>query len=261
MAERNLQHHKTTTSHYHSNMSDVDMLSGFILEKEKLTIPGLSELCVYSCIYNNDYYSKGLFAQLNITYPKHLRKAVSKRQAEYLAGRHSARLALRDVNVEDVNIATGPHRSPVWPQAVIGSITHTKHKAYAAVAHRTDFSYVGIDYEALINASTAKSIHANIADEHEMKLVMDAYGDFTLALTLIFSAKESLFKALYPHVGRYFDFSAASMINLAKEETSFSLRLNYSLTKNLTKGCCFKGRLYQETGHVFTVIAGSFFDR
>ncbi|MGL6523541.1 4'-phosphopantetheinyl transferase superfamily protein, partial [Aeromonas dhakensis] len=54
------------------------------------------------------------------------------------------------------------------------------------------------------------------------------------ALTLIFSAKESLFKALYPRVGRYFDFLDARW--LAMTEQTLTLELVDSLTPTLPAG-------------------------
>ena len=49
------------------------------------------------------------------------------------------------------------------------------------------------------------------------------------ALTLIFSAKESLFKALYPSVGYYFDFKDAEITEVNYTQTFLKFRLLKSL--------------------------------
>ncbi|HDX8597363.1 TPA: 4'-phosphopantetheinyl transferase superfamily protein, partial [Aeromonas dhakensis] len=54
------------------------------------------------------------------------------------------------------------------------------------------------------------------------------------ALTLIFSAKESLFKALYPRVGRYFDFLDARWLTMT--EQTLTLELVGGLTPTLPAG-------------------------
>ena len=94
-----------------------------------------------------------------------------------------------------------------------------------------------------------------IVNEDEIEFLVDSSFDFSLTLTIIFSAKESLFKALYPYIGRYFDFSAASIIDFSNNNQSFELRLNQSLSKELVKGSRFKGYFSVESNHVLTLIA------
>lgn len=58
---------------------------------------------------------------------------------------------------------------------------------------------VGIDIETLLDACAAREV---------LPLIGPVAAKDPLSRTLAFSAKESLFKALYPHVG-YFGFDAA----------------------------------------------------
>ena len=229
--------------------------SQFIVQQEKIEIPHLSELCLYACQFDKTLYQPDLFKQYGIVYPESIIKAVDKRQAEYLAGRYSAILALKQLGIKGFNISTGQHRSPVWPKDVVGSITHALNKAYAAVSYHSIFSYIGIDYEKIIEIKTAENINQMIINDKERHSLIDSGFDFTTTLTIIFSAKESLFKALYPHVGQYFDFSAAEMIHISKENQSFELKLSQSLTNNLLVGRCFKGWFQVEPTNVLTVIA------
>ena len=65
---------------------------------------------------------------------------------------------------------------------------------------------------------------------------------FNELLTLTFSAKESLFKALYPQVRCYFDFLDARMVAVDMQRQTFVLALLKTLTPNCPAGRRFNGR-------------------
>ena len=70
-------------------------------------------------------------------------------------------------------------------------------------------------------------------------------------VTALFSAKETLFKALYPSVGRFFGFEAATLSEPPKA-SSLTLRLTEPLGANLPAGRCFDIRVQFATDHVLT---------
>src|SRR5215469_3139377 len=55
----------------------------------------------------------------------HVARAVPKRVGEFAAGRACARRALEQLGVPDFVLRVGPHREPIWPVGMAGSITHT----------------------------------------------------------------------------------------------------------------------------------------
>jgi enterobactin synthetase component D len=79
--------------------------------------------------------------------------------------------------------------------------------AVAAAARDSAIRLLGIDTEVLIDASSVAGIGALVALDGELDLL--AACTPSQALTLLFSAKESLYKALFPEVRRFMDFSAA----------------------------------------------------
>lgn len=121
--------------------------------------------------------------------------AVPARRAEYAAVRSCARTALRRLGLDDVAVPSGPDRAPVWPAGVVGSMTHCEGFRAAAVARADAFAGLGIDAE----------VHAPLPPE-VLSLVMSA--DERAALVgldpatcpdrVLFSAKESVYKAWYP---------------------------------------------------------------
>jgi len=126
--------------------------------------------------------------------------AVSSRRADFAAGRSAARKAMAQLGMPAVAIPVGPRREPVWPLGVVGSISHASGWALAALA-RADTPGaprgLGIDVE----------VHAPLAPELE-PLVLTARDRLEHATTMLaFSAKESVYKALFPTLGWLLEFS------------------------------------------------------
>lgn len=128
-------------------------------------------------------------------------RAVAGRQAEFAAGRRAARTALSRIGVTAGDLPVGPGRAPVWPEGTVGAITHDAAVALAAVARAGDVRGIGIDLTeaAPLPGDTVRAILPH-AEEQELT---------PLEARAVFSAKESLFKALYPLSETYFGFDAA----------------------------------------------------
>jgi enterobactin synthetase component D len=145
--------------------------------------------------------------------PETVQNSVAKRRAEFLAGRLCATLALNAASGLIVPIPIGSDRRPVWPEAYIGSITHAQNKAAAVVAPRACYSLLGLDIETMIPAEEAEPIAELIVSPAEM-----AFLPVTMRhpafLTLVFSAKEALYKALYPHLRRIIEFHDLTLVAL-----------------------------------------------
>lgn len=132
--------------------------------------------------------------RLEITLPDDLMTAVPKRRSEYLAGRLCAALALRAAG-QAVHVGRNG-RAPVWPAGVAGSISHSDSRAIAVVSlvHRA----VGVDCETVMADDLAQKLRGEIIGNAEAQLCPPNLP-FASFLTLVFSAKEALFKALYAH--------------------------------------------------------------
>lgn len=149
-----------------------------------------------------------------------LANAGRKRKAEHLAGRIAAAHALPDHAVPGI----GPSGEPLWPEGVSGSITHSGTQAMAVVV-RHPTALVGIDCEAILAEREAREIQDGIIDAQEAMCLTRSGYPFAQALTLAFSAKESLFKALFPQVRTYMGFDFARVTAL--DEKTISLELSY----------------------------------
>lgn len=127
-----------------------------------------------------------------------------KRQREFTAGRTCARQALAKLGHVPVALAIGPGRAPVWPAGIIGSISHTDEIAIAAVARQAEIRSLGIDVESA-DPLEAKLLSLVCRDEERTALA-DCGSQTGTAAKLIFSAKESVYKCLWPVTGMFLEF-------------------------------------------------------
>lgn len=117
-----------------------------------------------------------------------------KRREEFKSGRIAARKALADLGITGkTRVLKGEKGEPVWPDTVIGSITHSGDFAAAAVALKTDYQAVGIDLERYRPCSD-KFAERICTDSEFSRLPLDKV-DKDKALIEIFSAKECFYKA------------------------------------------------------------------
>jgi enterobactin synthetase component D / holo-[acyl-carrier protein] synthase len=144
-----------------------------------------------------------------------LNRAVEKRRNEFTTGRLCAHQALAGLGVTPVPILPGKRRAPIWPSGVVGSITHCAGYRAAAVGFDRDVISVGIDAEP--NEQLPSGVHRLIVLDDERAwldelLRPDEAGKAPVWWDrLLFSAKESIFKAWYPLTGRELDFLEAAL--------------------------------------------------
>ncbi|MDR0809501.1 MAG: 4'-phosphopantetheinyl transferase superfamily protein [Gemmobacter sp.] len=164
--------------------------------------------------------------------PEALRDAVPKRQSEYLAGRICASLALRAAGLPEVLGLNG--RAPVWPDGAAGSISHSDSRVVAAVSR--DHAGLGVDCETVMPEDQARSLAPMILTAAEAALRPGTMS-FAGFLTLVFSAKEAVYKAISARHARILEFHdvmltgiSADRLHLAQDAQDFqaSFRLDRS---------------------------------
>lgn len=176
-------------------------------------------------------------------------RASRRRRTEFLSGRHCARLALERTGLPPSPIVQGASGEPSWPEGIVGSITHTEQLTIAAVAAATEVERLGIDSE-LADRVEPVACAGQVFDPLEMRRLM---SQSRLGLAVGFSAKEALFKALFPTVGEYFDFlDAGVLLDSGREE--FELSLLRDLAPSERAGDRYRGRFGSTGGHVITAI-------
>jgi 4'-phosphopantetheinyl transferase EntD len=151
---------------------------------------------------------------------------------------------------EPLTVATD--RSPRWPSSLIGSITHAGGFA-AAVARSSLARGIGLDAEPFIDPSIARGIASSVASLPEILMIQKILAlEDPVALSLIFSAKESLFKCLCPLVGRYFDFMNANIIGVDSAARHCDLLLLKEIHAKFPAGTTFHASFAIEAQFVHT---------
>jgi 4'-phosphopantetheinyl transferase EntD len=150
-------------------------------------------------------------AQLHPDEAARIAHASDRRRQEFAAGRMCVRAALAELGVRgDRPLGSAEDRSPLWPDGVIGSISHTSTYCVAivAVAGVAD-SGIGIDAEQL--GRVTDNLHRTVftADERSWldRLSTEARSD---AATTLFSAKEAFYKAQHPITRSWVGFKDVS---------------------------------------------------
>jgi enterobactin synthetase component D len=179
----------------------------------------------------------------------------TKRSREIAVGRFCAAQALRDAGSNDLTVGVGAHREPRWPPGFVGSITHSPSFACAAIALDTDIRGLGIDSEPIFDDAAMNDAAPLALDANEKQLI-EGPRKRELA-TLIFSAKESLFKCLYPLTGVFFEFIDARIEWIAHTKPSsgaFGVQLLRNLSSTFGRGLRLKGRYARGGDHVHTAL-------
>lgn len=204
-----------------------------------------------------DLFAPELFARHGIDYPVHIRNSVAKRQAEFIAGRLCAQSILAAYGQANHPVAIGSHREPLWPPGFIGSITHNGQYAAAVACPRRQLLGVGIDIETVIQHDARQAMMALVVSARETALLRALEGelDFDCLLTLVFSAKESFFKAAFAQVQAYFDFDALELTGLDPEQRLIHFRCTGALAESLPAGHPCQAHFdFLDHGSVFTVV-------
>ncbi len=184
-----------------------------------------------------------------------VRQAVEKRRREFATARACARRALGALGLPPSPIPTGPHGEPCWPTGVVGSITHCNGYRACAVAHATQLMAIGIDAEP--NQALPDGVLAAVAVAEEVTALRQlAHAQPEVHWDrLLFSAKESIYKACFPLLAGSLGFADA-VLDFVPRQRAFSARLRVSgpapaggLPRTLS------GRWLVRDGLVLTAIA------
>lgn len=197
----------------------------------------------------------GDFQRSAVPPPASIQRSVAKRQAEFLAGRLCAREALQRLDNLNCIPAIGEDRAPVWPGHISGSITHSTGHAAAIVGHKAQWRGLGMDLENMLTLERAERLAGEILTANELQrmatIPRELHG---LLVTLTFSIKESLFKALYPIVQKRFYFEHAELLEWS-QAGHVRLRLLTDLSEEWGDGKELEGQFGVEGEQLLSLVA------
>ncbi|MER8576980.1 4'-phosphopantetheinyl transferase superfamily protein [Mesorhizobium sp. M1409] len=204
--------------------------------------------------FDFESYRDDLFYNLALACPPSLSTALPIRRAEFLAGRALAQTALQALGQPTAEIPIGSDHAPLWPSGSTGSITHARGHCACFAISDPDWQ-AGVDVELMVSGHALESILSMTANEQERALIarQTALPPNRLA-TLLFSAKETLFKGLYPVVRHFFGFDCAE-IRTPPTNGRLRLHLTQTLCRELPEGESYDVRFHNTADRVLTWIA------
>jgi 4'-phosphopantetheinyl transferase EntD len=136
-------------------------------------------------------------------------KAVERRRREFATGRSLAREALAGLGVAPASVPPGERGAPRWPRGVVGSITHCAGYRAAVVARTDRVRAIGIDAEP--DGPLPDGVLDRVSLPGERAMLRDLAVPGRRWDLLLFSAKESVYKAWFPLTGRWLGFEDAEL--------------------------------------------------
>lgn len=239
--------------------SDMEILYDDLLVRTNILLGHpISECAIYfSEEMNEEVLTECL--NINIKNIPSLEKAIKKRRVEYICARYCAGKAISKIIPGYNEVITNKlDRSPKWPPGIIGSITHTKNFAAVAVGSTNAIQGIGIDAEKIISLDTISNIRKMIANGKEIQLA-SSFADERIFYTIVFSAKESIFKCIYPLVNKMFWYHDVSIININQDLKTFSGVLNTDLSDKFHGGMQISGVYSIDSEYVHTGVVLSNF--
>ncbi len=186
-----------------------------------------------------------------------------KRRNEFLMGRYLVHKTFKEKGFSfwssPVNI--GKKREPLFNPQVSASLTHNE--SFVVFAMTREKSCLGIDIES--KGRIKQSLEKQFLRSEDVTL-LEGFGpadgqSYADALTLIFSAKEACYKALFPYVQEYFGFQDAFVKEINLESKTFSIevtkefdRLNHHYWPD--SPLIVKGAYLEDEFNIFSYIDG-----
>ena len=166
------------------------------------------------------------------------------RQADYFYGRLAARHALDSLGAGHYEVGTGASREPLWPLGIIGSISHNHNYAVAVAIHQKAHGGIGIgiDIESVVTPEARTMLQETVLSDGELAYLRKLRASVSLntLISLVFSAKESFFKASFNIVGKYFDFDAIEVQHMDLTARSIEFVVKVQLAPQLPVGAIRK---------------------
>jgi 4'-phosphopantetheinyl transferase EntD len=181
-----------------------------------------------------------------------IRKAVHKRRGEFTAGRLCAREVLFRLGVVNFPLLVGPGRAPLWPKNIVGSISHCHNLCVVAATKDKEIIGLGVDVEVAEPLEIA--VKELVCTEKEKQWIVSTPPRIGSNLAkIIFSAKESVYKSLFPIMRIPLDFMDIQVV-LNTQTNEFVVELFNEQVTECVKQYNLSGRYFCSDDFVFTGV-------
>lgn len=180
--------------------------------------------------------------------------AVEKRRREFTTARACARQALARLGLPPSPIVPGLRGAPAWPEGIVGSMTHCAGYRACAAARASEITTIGLDAEPNEPLPDGVLDVVSLAEERAWLRTLATTGPKVCWDRLLFSAKESVYKAWFPLTRKWLGFEEA-VVTVDPDNGSFAARLLVpGPTVDGRQLAGFDGRWLARNGLVITTI-------
>jgi 4'-phosphopantetheinyl transferase EntD len=167
------------------------------------------------------------------------------RKREFTAGRVLARRAFIDLGEEPCSILSDETGCPLWPESIVGSISHKGNNCCVLVGLRKKVASVGIDIE--LQEPLPQEMWSSFSTNEEVSQKnFTNYSDEHFA-NIIFSVKEAFYKCINT-------FMNGNGPPLTKILLSFNELNEFFQVKTSFGGQTWEGKLFLNDSHMMTVV-------
>lgn len=181
-------------------------------------------------------------------------KFSEQRRNEYTSGRIIAKHLLERIGIYNFPILRGTLGEPLWPQGVTGSISHCADRCFVAIAEKKHYKSIGIDIDSIDDLP--ETLIDDVCTYSEKKWIrsMKCQEKAYPYAKMIFSAKESAYKCIFPFVQDFIDFTEAE-ITFVIPENSFSVQLVAPIKKGISSAqvCNIQGNVYMDKRYIYSL--------
>lgn len=179
-------------------------------------------------------------------------RAVPARRREFFAGRHAAHRAMAALGHLPAPIPMGPDRAPIWPEGMVGSISHCEGACVAFVGEAARFAALGLDIEP--DAPLPGELVPMIClPQERARLALLPVSDRGQAARMIFAAKEAAYKLQYGRTGKRMDFGDVEIVP-DLENGRFDAQFDGPWDGE-SGTCRLSGRCGREAGFMFCMMS------
>lgn len=172
------------------------------------------------------------------------------RRQEFLAGRLIARCLLARLGIHNFSLLAGKAREPLWPQGIVGSLSHAFGICGVAIARGDQIRSLGLDIERWDAIKEAMWKYL-FTDQEQVRLRELPEEQRARSATLCFSAKECFYKYQHPITRTWLDFKDVRVIT-DLGSGRFEVELLVPRCDPYAKGIRFFGRFCFDGDYVFT---------
>ena len=181
-----------------------------------------------------------------------------RRRAHFSAGRACAHAALAAIGRDVEALLRTVDGAPLWPDAVVGSISHCPEAAVAIVADAGHWRALGIDVETDRTLPDDAAEYVLAAPERERFAQLP--GGMARWSLPAFAAKECVHKCVHPLAGAFLEFGEVAihfaLDGEADHGAGFVVEPLSAKARAALAGLQWRGELRRQDGLLFSLLAG-----